>query len=236
MITVTVTRSCDLCHRGVKPQSRWYLMTFKRMMQLLILLSSLLFLATSLVTAKVNIKELTANTIDLDALVIDKASFYEFLREVVHHRTEGLGMYGQFEVNLCEIPLNDRPMMSYRNVEDREIRFISNPSCPQLVLIKVLREGYGYDPSTMSSYENRKCIRSVEKIISPLLEYYTITWELENKKDCIGCDAKKRLKLQKIVSQQKRIKSDCTIDQIGQFLDDLEAAIEEAYRTKPAPQ
>lgn len=184
--------------------------------------------------ARIRFETTRSIQIDLENLKINNQTFLAFVTQVVHQNPFGLQAYGQVPFNVCEMKLEGRRIIDYQTTKGREVRFMSNPSCDQIVLRRLLETSYEYSRDSLSPYENRQCIRSIESIFSPLLEYYTIHFEDKSRPDCVRCDEKERSRLGKIAAIQEKIASGCKSEQdkVIRFLTDLDASIEKAFQTK----
>lgn len=189
--------------------------------------------------ARIKFESTRSIQIDLEKLEISKQTFFSFVSRVIHQYPFGLQAYGQVPFKVCDIKIKGRRLIDYQTTTGRKVRFISNPSCDQLVISRLLEANYQYSPANLGSYENRKCIRSIETVFSPILEYYTILYEEKKRDVCIRCDEKERERLEKIALIQQKIVDSCKgeQDKIINFLNDLDESIEKAYQTKKtAPQ
>mgnify|MGYP007123709386 CR=1 FL=1 len=132
------------------------------------------------------------------------------------------------------MPYKGKKLIDYKTLKGIDNRFLSNPSCSQTVLGKILIKSYGFSHDNVSSYQGRKCLLNIEKIFSPMLEYYTIRFEEKTKPDCLSCEDNEQRRLQKIIAAQKKISEACKGEKtsILQFLGDLDEKIENAYRKK----
>jgi len=175
--------------------------------------------------------------IDLEKLEISREDFFGFVTTLVHQKPFGLQAYGQVPFSACEITVNGRPLVDYELPNGRKIRFISNPSCAQVVLKRVLDLNYGYRADNLDAYGNRKCIRAVESVFRPLLEYYTIHYEEKSRPDCERCDEKESRRLERINQVRERIVDSCGPEQqrVIRFLSELDQAIEKAFQSKKNP-
>ena len=194
----------------------------------------ILLLVSSLTIAKINFQAGGKDKIDLDKLVIDKEAFFDHVKNTILSHPPGLGNYGRVAFHPCDMEIEGLKLIDYKTMEDREIRYLSNPSCYQIVLRKVLEHDYRYNEKAISRYQNRQCMLSVEQIISPMLEYYTIKYEERKISDCPSCDFKEKERLDLILSTQKKISEHCTSDstKVMNFITDLDAIIEKSYQTK----
>ena len=202
------------------------------MKKYLFLLLFLSILIPSSVSAKIQFDALTHTKIDIEQLEITKDSFFSFIHKVVQEKKKGLGTYGKLGIDFCKITIKERPLDEYQTLKGRDVRYLSNPSCSQMVLTKVLTKNYGYNPADRSSYDNRKCIRFTEDITSPLFEYYTLHLELRSTGDCPFCEAKERERLKKIVKIRNKIKESCHSKSVLNFISDLDSAFETAFKDR----
>lgn len=201
---------------------------------------TLLLLATPDLQARIRFNSTLSIQIDLEKLDLSKAAFFSYVTEVVRQKPFGLQTYGQVPFRVCDLKLKGRKLFDYETSKGRNIRFISNPSCDQIVIRRLLETNYHYELKNLSAYDNRNCIRAVEGIFSPLLEYYTIHYEdaihyeEKTKPDCVLCDEKERKRMEKITVVQKTIIEDCRQEQekVIEFLNDLDETIEKAFQSK----
>jgi len=197
----------------------------------------LLFLSFSTVTplwAKINYSDSESKKIDLNEEKIDKQLFFQFVQDQIKARSPGLGAYGRVSFIPCDMDFEGKPLGSYENKEGREIRFLSNPSCDQMVVGTVLKQNFGYQAEKLGKYGNRKCLLSVEKVFSPLLEFYTIVYEERKKKSCPRCQKLEDNRVKRIRNYRSKASVDCGQEQkkVMHFLDELESTIESAYQEK----
>lgn len=201
----------------------------------LFLLFCPLLLVTDALEARIRFETTRSIQIDLEKLDVSKENFFRYLTEVVHTNPFGLQAYGQVPFKVCNMKLNDRRLIDYQTPGGRKIRFISNPSCDQMIIQRLLHLNYDYNAEVLGSYGNRKCIRSIEAIFSPILEYYTIHHEEKSRPNCERCDEKERDRLNKISDIQAKIADSCQSEQekVINFLNDLDETVENAFQTKP---
>lgn len=205
-----------------------------RKLSLLFILIFSLLLPAQNSEAKILFKTGRSINIDLEKLKLNKDAFFSYVTTSVHENPFGLQAYGQVPFRACNFELNGRKLFDYKTIEGRENRYISNPSCDQIVIRRLLENSYNYQKGNLSSYQNRMCLRSIEKIFSPLLEYYTIHYEEKSKKGCPRCDEKEQERMDKIVSFQEKIIENCLQEQekVIQFLNELDQTIEAAFKSK----
>jgi hypothetical protein len=196
----------------------------------------ILLLFTITAVAKINFLATSQDKIDLEELDIDKSTFLGFVKSTVINRPPGLGNYGRVSFYPCDIEVGGLKLIEYKSMDGKEIRFYSNPSCHQTVLQKVLENSYGYKKANLSSYQSRQCVLSVEKIISPMLEYYTIKYEERQNPQCSSCEFKEKERLSQILATQKKILQHCKgeSDNVMGFINDLDSIIEEGFKAKQA--
>ncbi len=199
----------------------------------LLIIFSVFFLACP-TQAKINFKATAGDKIDLETIDTNSDQFFEFIKFTILNRPAGLGNYGRVSIYPCHMKMGNQRLIDYKTPEGKEIKFLSNPSCHQIVIRKVLENSYNYSKTSLSSYQNRQCILSVEKIISPMLEYYTIKYEEQKKTNCAACDYKEKERLNKILSTQKKVVQHCKSqsDSVMGFITDLDTQIEAAYKIK----
>ncbi len=184
--------------------------------------------------AKIVFSGKSSDTIDIETLNINKKQFLEFLGNTITSRKPGLGKYGRVAFYPCDYKIDERRLIDYKTPAGKEIKFMTNPSCHQIVLRRVLENSYRYNVESLSSYGNRQCILSVEKIISPILEYYTIKFEENKDNNCSSCPSKEQTRLDRILATQKKIIERCSnqADNVMSFIEEIDALTEKTYRTK----
>lgn len=194
----------------------------------------LLFFVTGVAFGEINFSAIQKERIDLKKLEIEKQQFFDFVAEKVNSKRKGLGLYGRVSFIPCSIKVDGVELSSYKNLKGRDVKYLSNPSCGQLVLGKVLKKGYGYDSGKLSTYGNRQCLLTIEKIFSPILEYYTILYEERAKKSCSNCDFAEKKRLSKIGKIQSKIEDSCGSEysKVDAFLAELGLVIEKAFKEK----
>ena len=209
-------------------------MKMRLIIRMLFLLMCPLLLTAAAADARIRFESTRSIQIDLAKLEVDGKTFYAYLKKVIHQNPVGLQAYGQVPFNICDMELNGRKLFDYQTTTGRKVRFMSNPSCDQMVLLRLLETSYEYQPENLSPYENRQCIRSIEGIFSPMLEYYTILFEEKRKPECKRCDEKERDRLSKISKMQTKMSNSCKGEQkkIIRFLNDLDETIENAFQSK----
>ncbi|MBU3917789.1 hypothetical protein KKA14_19870 [bacterium] len=191
-------------------------------------------LSAEYVHAKIDFKNTSQDTIDLEKLTIDKQVFLSFVASTINSRQAGLGLYGRISFNPCDFEIGSRKLIEYKNLKGIENRFLSNPSCSQSVIRKILENSYKYQKDNLSDYEDRKCVMELEEIFSPVLEYYSIQYEEILLKGCTDCVSKEQNRLEKIINIQRKIVSSCNPEheKVMLFINDLIELIENTYKTK----
>lgn len=195
---------------------------------------SLAFLAIHPVAAKINFNEATQDRIDLEKLIVKKDQLFNFFALSINQKRFGLGAYGRVSVRICDMPYKGRKLIDYKTEKGIGHQFLSNPSCDQTVLRTFLQANYGFNASNLSPYQSRKCILTLEKIFSPMLEYYTIRYEEKTKPDCPQCEDNEKRRLQSIINIQQKIGETCQEETkpILNFLNDLDEQIENTFQKK----
>jgi hypothetical protein len=183
---------------------------------------------------KIDFQAVNQDKIDLETFDIDKQQFFEFVKESILTRQPGLGKYGRVSFYPCDMKLGELKINEHKTPAGKEVRFLSNPSCDQIVIRKVLENSYRYDKNAVTAYKNRQCLLSLEKIISPMLEYYTIKYEESRKNDCSTCEFKEKERLDLIIATQKKIVENCQTEnsKVMSFVTELDAQIESGYKAK----
>jgi len=186
------------------------------------------------VRAQINFNALQETKIDLEALEIDKPRFFAFVARVINEKPFGLGTYGQVPFRACDLEFNERKLIDYQTLKGISHQYLSNPSCDQTVIRQFLKQNYNYRPQTLSQYQDRKCILTLEKIFGPMLEYYTIRYEEKTRPDCYLCDQKEKLRLDKIATLHRQIQKECQPDseKVMQFLRELDETIVKTFKAK----
>ena len=114
------------------------------MMRLLLLWLALIA-APFLLFAQADLKKtLTTNQIDLRTLKINKEQFFQLVENEIKASPLGVDSYGQANIQMCNLTTPQGHLHDLRNEEGREIKNLSNPSCDQIVLSKVLKESFQY--------------------------------------------------------------------------------------------
>ena len=194
----------------------------------------LILIWTCPVGAVINFQASTLDKIELELLEISNKEFLKFVHETIMDKPAGLGKYGRVSFYPCDLEVKGLKLIDYKTSKGKEVRFLSNPSCHQTLLSRVLQISYDYQKSSRSSYENRKCILAVEKIISPLLEYYTLKIELSPDTGCDSCEVKEKDRLNQVLATQKQIVKACQPEsqKVMRFISDLDSQIEKSYTIK----
>ena len=116
----------------------------------------LLLLLAPALWAQIDLKQIGQDRVDTQNLKVEKPAFYRFVAGVVKTSKPGLGNYGQVNLPLCQFEVGGVPLENLKNEAGKHIKFLSNPSCSQLVLEKLLVGGYGYDEKTIKSYQSKR--------------------------------------------------------------------------------
>lgn len=184
--------------------------------------------------AKINFKAGTQNRIDFEKLAIDKEDFFSFFNQTIKTKPAGLQKYGRVPLKPCDLKIKNRRLIDYKTPKGKEYKYLTNPSCAQILIRKILEKSYNYQINNLSAYQSRKCIMNIENIFSPLLEYYTIRYEEKPNANCQHCDNKEQRRLQKIISAQQKIMKACNSEQekVLQFIQDLDEVVEKAFQAK----
>ena len=184
--------------------------------------------------AKINFNEFTQDRIDLEKLTVKKDQLFDFITQSINEKPLGLGAYGRVSIRICDMPHKGKKLIDYQTEKGIGNQFLSNPSCDQTILHRILQLNYGFKADNLSPYQSRQCILNVEKIFSPMLEYYAIRYEEKLKPDCRRCEDNEKRRLQKIITIQQKIGETCQDETkpILNFLNDLDEKIENAYRKK----
>ncbi len=184
--------------------------------------------------AKINFSNPARETLDIETLDIGKSDFFDFVKSTILDKKPGLGKYDRVAFSPCDIEIDNQKIIDYRDQKGKEIKFFSNPSCNQIVIRRVLENSYQYNKSTITGYQNRQCLLNVERIISPLLEYYTIMYEERKKENCDICDFKEKERIDIILATQKEVLEHCKSqsDNVIQFISELDSHIESTFKVK----
>lgn len=208
----------------------------KRMLHTLVvfLTAGMVFSCSPSLFAKINFQGSVQEKIDLRNLEIDKDEFLLFVEEFIQTKEEGLGIYGRVSLKVCNIEVTGQKLIEYKDMEGNEIRFLTSPSCQQVVLRRILQNSYDYDTANLGSYDDRECIMAVEKIISPILEYYTLKYEEKPSGKCNACEFKIKDRLEKILSARDRIQKSCETEsnKAMKFITDFDAFVEKTFKAK----
>ncbi len=197
------------------------------------LICSVLLIAQSS-QARIRFDKPPAVELDLEKLNLQKNAFFSFVTTSVHENPFGLQAYGQIPFRVCDFKLKGRKLFNYKSPKGRENRYMSNPSCDQIIIRRLLETNYRYQKNNLPTYKNRMCIRSIERIFSPILEYYTIRFEEKSRTNCSRCEDKEQERLDKIVTIQEKITENCGQEQesVMEFLNELDGVIETAFESK----
>jgi len=184
--------------------------------------------------ARIRFDKPPAVELDLEKLNLHKDAFFSFVTTSVHGNPFGLQAYGQIPFRVCDLKLKGRKLFNYKSPDGRENRYMSNPSCDQIVIRQLLENNYRYQKGNLSAYKHRMCMRSIERIFSPMLEYYTIRFEEKTRTNCSRCEDKEQERLDKIVTIQEKIIGNCSQEQesVMEFLNELDGVIEAAFKSK----
>lgn len=206
----------------------------KRISGIKILFLLFLFCFSSPVIAKINFKAVTDDRIDIETIELTKNDFFTFLDEFIKSRPKGLGNYGTVAFQACEYKINNMRLIDHKTMEGKEIKFLTNPTCDQVFIKKVLEKGYQYQSGNLTYYENRKCLLNIESIFSPILEYYTLKYEERTAGNCSSCDFKEDERLKKILRIQDLIQKSCKSEtaKVVEFLADFDANVEKSMKEK----
>jgi len=185
-------------------------------------------------TSKINFKDSTQDRIDLEKIDFEKEQFFAFVKNSIEQKPFGLGAYGRVSIKTCDMPYKGRKLIDYKTMKGIGHEYLSNPSCSQTVLRKILQKSYGFQTGKLTEYQNRKCFLNLEKVFSPMLEYYTIRYEERTKSDCRRCEYNEQRRLQKIIDSQQEIGAACQGEKTAvlEFLSDLDEQIESAFQKK----
>ena len=183
--------------------------------------------------AKIDSNWSKKNQIDLEALKITKQQLFSHIEESILQEPSGLGNFGRISIKLCSLEIKGQRLSDLSTRAGRKIQYLSNPSCSLILIEKLLHDEYKLRTQAFSKYEKRKCFLTVEKIISPLLEFYSIQFE-EKQTDCSICESLERSRLAKILDLREKIGKNCNQGKgkVIKLIDDLDQLIEKTYREK----
>ncbi|MDT8448059.1 MAG: hypothetical protein RRB13_14295 [bacterium] len=184
--------------------------------------------------AQLNLDQLGPEGVDLSKVVINKELFLDFVGREVAQKKPGLGTYGKVELDLCSFPVNGRPLKELKTLQGKSIRLFSNPSCEQWVLRQLLDRSYGFSDQPLSTYQMRRCISETTKAFSPMMEYYTVLYEVPVLSDCAFCEIQKKRRLSQIQDANEKVKSYCeeAVPEVQRFLQDLSGRLDQAFKLK----
>lgn len=208
----------------MKKSNRWII--------ILSLILSLFF--NSSLTARLNFESLDQSKINLETIEITKKQFFLFVEQMVNALPPGLGTYGNVPFHPCDMKINNRKLFDYFNQKGIKLNYLSNPSCDQTIISKILEQNYRYQKEKLSKYNHRRCILSIERILPPMFEYYTILHEEKPKPNCRHCEEMEQSRLKTIIASQKKIENACEsqYDVIKDFLNDLNNILDQTYSNK----
>ena len=206
----------------------------KKVFLISIVVLSLILIIPAVLSAKVNFKSISVEKIDLDNLKINKSKFFDYIKDTIRDKPKGLGTFGRVSFIPCDIKINGEKLSGLKNLKGKELKFFSNPSCDQVVIRKVISQSYQYKKKNLSSYKDKKCMFSLQKVFSPLLEYYTIKFEEKFIKDCPYCASAEKSRINQISDIQNKVKNYCKSegDKILTFINDLDVFIEREFKEK----
>lgn len=184
--------------------------------------------------AQLGFQELVKDQVHVEKLSITKESFFAFLQQDLNAKPLGLGPGSQVNFDLCHYPAQGKPLASQRNELGKEIKFLSNPSCQQIVLKKILISSYGYKPNSLSSYRDRQCTLGLIKMFKPILAYYVIQIEEPAKAACPYCDSMAQYQAQQIFKEQGKVNTLCGVEagKTARFIGDLSNEVERILKEK----
>ncbi len=184
--------------------------------------------------AQLGFQELVKDQVNLATLSVTKESFFAFLQQDIATKPLGLGPGSQVTFDLCHYPVQGRPLAALRTELGKEIKFLSNPSCQQIVLKKILASSYDYKPHNLSAYRDRQCTLGLIKMFKPILAYYSIQIEEPAKAPCPYCDSMAQYQAQQIFKEQGKINTLCGVEagKTAKFVGDLSTEVERIMREK----
>lgn len=184
--------------------------------------------------AQINFSSPAQESLDIETLDINKDTFFDFVKSTIMNNKPGLGKYDRVAFYPCDIKIADQKIIDYKDQKGKDIKFFSNPSCHQIVIRRVLENSFQYNRSGITSYQNRQCLLHVERIISPVLEYYTLIYEERTKGNCNVCDFKEKERIDLILATQKKVLEHCQSqsDNVMNFISELDSQIESTFKLK----
>jgi len=209
----------------MKKSNKWTIFIF---------LSFALFLNPPHLTARLNFDSLDQAKINLETVKISKNQFFVFVKNMVEALPPGLGTYGRVPFHPCDIKINNQKLFNQFNEKGIKLNYLSNPSCDQAIISKLLEQNYDFQKKNLSKYNHRRCILSIENILSPIFEYYTIIYEEKSKKECPQCNEMEQSRLTKIITYQKKIEDSCESEynSTKEFLNALNNILDQTYSNK----
>ena len=203
-------------------------------MKFVVTLVSILVLLVQPAFAQIGYKALTSDRLDLKALKITKEEFFDFTAKTIKTNPLGLGPSTILHFKLCEFQIKGRALSEYKTLKGKEIAFLSNPSCKQVVLRKILVESYGFRQDRLSSYRNRQCLLDVTEIVGPIVNFFATQIEEPAKKDCPHCNSMAQSKAKTLFKAQGQINKTCGVEagKTGKFVAEFSEIVEQAMREK----
>lgn len=199
----------------------------------LLSISILLFLPWA-ASAQLDFDQLGDDKVDLEALQVTKQAFMEFVDQEVAQKEPGLGTYGIVKLEVCHFPVNGRRLSDLKTLQGKSVPLISNPSCEQLVVQKLLDAAYGYAQTDLSPYARRRCLYETTQAFGHMMEYYTIKHVNPVIDECRFCEGQLKRRLTKIQQAHAKAQSYCgpAMPKIKEFLQDLSDRLDLAYQAK----
>lgn len=180
-------------------------------------------------------KKATQDQIDLESLTFTKEQIFEHVDREIQNKPLGVGKFGEVILHLCDLTIEGRRLSDLKNMENRAIRLLSNPSCDQIILRKMLQTSYDYKEENLVRYRDRQCVMGLSKVIKPLLAYYALLIE-EPVKGCNYCQTRQKVKANAIMKEQTNTSKFCGVEagKVVRFVRELSEEIEKSMRKKVA--
>ncbi len=184
--------------------------------------------------AQIHLEKLLEERVDLSKLQVGKAVFFDFVAGEIQKMPLGVGANSQVSFDVCHFPYKGQPLENLKTKAGKDIKYLSTPSCQQLILRKLLVQGYGYKPFRLSPYRDRQCMLNIIKLMQPLFVVYSLQIEEPAKGKCDYCVAMSKYQAKKVVKLQDTLNKFCGVEagKVGDFTADLSQTVEAAMRKK----
>lgn len=204
------------------------------MFRIQVLFIVFIFSLSSYALGQIKLDRLLNDRVDLSKLEVTKDSFFAFIARDIAAKPIGYRSYSQVAFDACDYPYKEKALKLYRDPKGKELKYLSNPTCEQTILHKVLRASYRYEMKKLSSYRHRQCLLNLSKIIDPILVLYALQIEEPTKGPCSYCNSMMKHRAKSVFKAQEQINKFCGKEagKTAKFIMDLSEVVEGAMRTK----